>query len=254
MPPTCRLRVGVFAAAAATALALSSRSSLSSSSSAALPLLTVLPLGDSITFGCGSDAAPPDWFACCPSTSGGYRAPLWAALNGSGINASVLMVGTESDGPDWVPVEQRAHEGHPGWTISGIHGLRSIWQKLAPSVVLLTAGTNDVGQGHSNASMASDMEALLKDLRADLPAGRVFMTSILNLPDSQNPGFRNTIDYYNEVTLPPLAAKYGVDFVDINGATGMCYGPNNTLTNLCAVCNGPCGGYNPKACPPSGYS
>jgi lysophospholipase L1-like esterase len=255
MPPTYRLRVGVFAAAAATALALSSRSSSSSSSSsAALPLLTVLPLGDSITFGCGSDAAPPDWFACCPSTSGGYRAPLWAALNGSGINASVLMVGTESDGPDWVPVEQRAHEGHPGWTISGIHGLRSIWQKLAPSVVLLKAGTNDVGQGHSNASMASDMEALLKDLRADLPAGRVFMTSILNLPDSQNPGFRYTINYYNEVTLPPLAAKYGVDFVDINGATGMCYGPNNTLTNLCAVCNGPCGGYNPKACPPSGYS
>jgi hypothetical protein len=29
---------------------------------AALPVLKVLPLGDSITFGCGSDAAPPDWF------------------------------------------------------------------------------------------------------------------------------------------------------------------------------------------------
>jgi hypothetical protein len=55
----------------------------------ALPTLTILPLGDSITFGCGSDAAPPDWYACCNAASGGYRAPLWAALNGSALNASV---------------------------------------------------------------------------------------------------------------------------------------------------------------------
>jgi len=237
-----------------TARLLAAAALLAASSSSALPLLTVLPLGDSITFGCGSDAAPPDWYACCLPTSGGYRAPLWAALNGSAINASVLMVGTESEGPAWVPVEQRAHEGHPGWTISGIHGLRSIWQRLKPDVVLLMAGTNDVGQGHSNASMVSDYDALLKDLRADLPAGRIFMTSILNLPDSQHPEFRSTINFFNGATLPPLAAKYSADFVDINGATGMCYGPNNTLTNLCAVCNGPCGGYNPQACPPNGYS
>lgn len=76
-----------------------------------LPLLKILALGDSITFGCGSDAAPPNWYACCTAESGGYRAPLWAALNGSAINASVLMVGTKSSGPSWVPMEQRAHEG-----------------------------------------------------------------------------------------------------------------------------------------------
>jgi lysophospholipase L1-like esterase len=219
-----------------------------------LPQLKILALGDSITFGCGSDAAPPDWYACCLPTSGGYRAPLWAALNGSGINASILMVGTESNGPSWVPVEQRAHEGHPGWTIAGIHGLRSKWQALAPDVVLLMAGTNDVGQGHTNASMAADYDALLQDLRADLPAGRIFMTTILNLPDNAHPDFAATIPFFNRVTLPPLAAKHGADYVDINGATGMCYGPNNTLTNLCAVCNGPCGGYNPASCPPTGYS
>ena len=101
----------------------------------ALPLLTVLPLGDSITFGCGSDAAPPDWFACCTSTSGGYRAPLWAAINGSGINASVLMVGSESEGPAWVPVEQRAHEGHPGWRIDTLNDYAQSWAALKPDAI-----------------------------------------------------------------------------------------------------------------------
>jgi hypothetical protein len=28
----------------------------------AQPILKLLPLGDSITFGCGSDASPPDWY------------------------------------------------------------------------------------------------------------------------------------------------------------------------------------------------
>ena len=102
-------------------------------SSTALPQLKVLPLGDSLTFGCGSDAAPPDWYACCTATSGGYRAPLWAALNGSSINASVSMVGTVSNGPSWVPAEQRAHEGHPGWTINQIAGLKDKWVSLQVS-------------------------------------------------------------------------------------------------------------------------
>ncbi len=164
------------------------------------------------------------------------------------------MVGTESEGPDWVPEAQRAHEGHPGWTISMIAGLRSKWQALRPDVVLLMAGTNDVGQGHSNASMATDYDALLAALRSDLPSARIFVTTILALPDSRNPGYADTINFFNKVTLPPVVAKYGGDFVDINGATGMCFGPGDTRVNLCAVCNGPCGGYNPQSCPPQGYS
>ena len=80
-------------------------------SAEALATLRILPLGDSITFGCGSDAAPPDWYACCTASSGGYRAPLWAALNASVQNVSVQFVGTESNGPEWVPISQRAHEG-----------------------------------------------------------------------------------------------------------------------------------------------
>lgn len=102
--------------------------------------------------------------------------------------------------------------------------------------------------------MASDLDGLLSALRSSLPSARIFITSILALPDSAHPGFAATIAYYNSVTVPAAAAKHGAAFVDIAGATGMCYGPGSTLVNLCAVCNGPCGGFNPASCPPSGYS
>ena len=222
--------------------------------SLALPQLRILPLGDSLTLGCGSDAAPPDWFACCTPTSGGYRAPRWAALNGSSINATIQMVGTESSGPAWLPVEQRAHEGHPGWTTARIATLQPKWVSVAPDVVLLMSGTNDVGQGHANATMLADMAALLQALRASLPSARILVASIYWLPQSANfTDLSSTIRAYN-AALPGLVAKVpGAAFVDLAGATGMCFGPDDARSTLCAVCNGPCGGYNPEACPPRGY-
>jgi hypothetical protein len=209
-----------------------------------VPLVKVLPLGDSITFGCGSDAAPPNWYACCTAESGGYRAPLWAALNGSSINASVLMVGTESNGPSWMPQEQRAHEGHPGWTISRIKGLESKWVALAPDVVLLMAGTNDIGQMHPAAQIQQDMKDLLATLRTTLPLARIYVTSLLTFYSSEDPGIPQEVETYN-AALPALVAAVNGTFVDINKATGMCAPNNSTLDSLCSVCNGPCGGYNP---------
>lgn len=165
------------------------------------------------------------------------------------------MVGTESSGPSWLPVGQRAHEGHPGWTISGIKTLQSKWVSVAPDVVLLMAGTNDVGQGHTNATMLEDMTALLQALRASLPSARILVSSIYWLPQSSGfPDLSYTIRAYN-AALPGLVAGIpGAAFVDIAGATGMCFGPSDPRVTLCAVCNGPCGGYNPNACPPKGYS
>ena len=109
-----------------------------------VPLIKILPLGDSITFGCGSNAAPPDWYACCTELDGGYRLPLWVALNGSSINASIAMVGTESTGPSWAPPTAKNHEGHPGWTIKELFSLQSKWVTLNPDIVLLMIGTNDI--------------------------------------------------------------------------------------------------------------
>ena len=220
----------------------------------AVPLITILPLGDSITYGCGSNAAPPLWYACCTGLDGGYRTPLWAALNGSTINASIAMVGTETNGPNFFPPEAKYHEGHPGWTISQIGTLTSKWQALNPDIVLLMAGTNDIGQKHDNATVVSDMQALLSSLTTTLPKTKLFVTSVLNFYSSDNPFLPPSVIAFNSA-LPSLCEAVGATFVDINKITGLCAPPNDpNVDSFCAVCNGPCGGYNPAVCPPNGYA
>ena len=136
-----------------------------------------------------------------------------------------------------------------------IKGLQSKWVSVAPDVVLLMAGTNDVGQGHSNASMVADMTALLASLRTSLPSARIIVTSILWLPQAPNmTDFSFTIKQYNSALPGLVAAVPGASFLDITGATGMCFSPSDPRFTLCAVCNGPCGGYNKMSCPPFGFS
>eukprot|EP01079_Euglenida_sp_SAG-EU17-18_P006607 gene6607-6345_t len=108
----------------------------------------ILPLGDSITLGCGYSASPPDWSAVCNELSGSYRAGLWASLNAS--KADTLFVGRQDGGPAWMPPEQRAHEGHGGWTVPMLRGIANATLAAThPDAILLLAGTNDVGQSHS---------------------------------------------------------------------------------------------------------
>ena len=71
-----------------------------------------LPLGDSITWGCGTDAAPRGG-AGCVKDAGGYRVPLIWALSQAGYN--VTTMGTLKTGPSYVPEAWISHEGHPGW-------------------------------------------------------------------------------------------------------------------------------------------
>jgi hypothetical protein len=80
-------------------------------------LMKVLPLGDSITFGCGSNAEPggnPD----CADDAGGYRVPLmWSLSSAFGNATNVTTVGTLSNGPNSSPSAWLNHEGHPGLRI-----------------------------------------------------------------------------------------------------------------------------------------
>ena len=106
----------------------------------------ILPLGDSITFGCGSGKAlPPNWAVSCDALAPGYRIPLYHALRDTGFadasgNASFVMVGTQASGPSDVPAEQRAHEGHPGWTIPNIIGISKNWLPLNADFILVHLG------------------------------------------------------------------------------------------------------------------
>ena len=89
-------------------------------------------------------------------------------------------------------------------------------------------------------------------LRASLPAARILVCSILTFFDSQDPYLPASVAVYN-AAIPALAAQHGAMFVDLNAQTQLCRGPGDPLAYaMCAVCNGPCGGYNPASCPAQG--
>ena len=145
-----------------------------------LRAITLLPLGDSITCGCGSDAGPANNFtAVCPRDVGGYRVPLWASLAAAGSNIS--FVGSLRNGPAWAPPAATAHEGHPGWTTSQIIQILPTWVAYRPDVIVVHLGTNDVGQNHSLPRMLTDMTWLLGNISSALPAARVFLCTIIDM-------------------------------------------------------------------------
>ena len=72
---------------------------------------TLLPLGDSITHGCGSDTVFPAK-ADCGVDDGGYRTDLYALLVAAGH--TVTMVGSAANGPASAPAAALSNEGHPG--------------------------------------------------------------------------------------------------------------------------------------------
>lgn len=210
--------------------------------------LRILPLGDSITKGCGSDAGPSNsWTAVCQEDDvGGYRAPLWSALFAAGFNTT--MVGSYSNGPAWLPGYSRGHEGHPGITTRAITAILPTWAKTAPDIVLLTLGTNDLGQNRTLDEMTADMAALLSAATTALPRARMFLSTILKMTNSAHPEWAARVAAYN-AALPALAAASPrTTLVDVAGATGLCNSDAGPLRRLCAECNSG----SPPPCPP-GY-
>lgn len=118
--------------------------------------LTLLPLGDSLTVGGGSQNA-------------GYRGPLLELLKTDGIGTQ--FIGDAETFPGTLPLDQRRHAGHASYTtvdiaanLDGldtttyeeyggesrdphgghwITGIPDLHPPLDPDVVLLLAGTND---------------------------------------------------------------------------------------------------------------
>lgn len=206
----------------------------------------ILPLGDSITFGCGSGKAlPPQWSVNCDGSCPGYRIPLYHALKDTGFvdasgNASFVMVGTQSAGPPDVPAEQRMHEGHPGWTIPQIINIQKNWIPLNASFILAHIGTNDCGQGHPVAQMLSDMASLLAVIKTGNPSATTIVGSIINMSYNDT---RACVVAYNAglpgVVATAKAAGQSVLFADVNRRSGWCDSP--------ASPNWPCTGVHPTS-------
>ena len=113
----------------------------------AAPVVKIMPLGDSITFGCGTTCGCPAGGApyckggCgfplshfCASCAGGYRVFLERQLNASSY--AFEFVGSQGSGPP--EMKWPAHEGIPGISISSqTQRMGPLMQKFLPDIVLL---------------------------------------------------------------------------------------------------------------------
>ena len=140
---------------------------------------TYLPLGDSITWGCGNGFLPHEPDDGCEGDAASYRIPLEQA------NISIATLGSRSAGPASSPAAWRNHEGHPGWRIDQLTAIAPQWAAtLKPQVVTALVGANDCLQGDGAPVAIARMVAFLNTTLALLPStSKVLVASILDVPD-----------------------------------------------------------------------
>ena len=150
-----------------------------------------LPLGDSITWGCGNGILPHVPGGGCERDAGSYRIPAAMALEQ--WNISVQTVGSLTAGPASAPDVWQHHEGHPGWTAPQINAIAPAWSKLQPDLVTVLLGTNDCGNSSRTAGADASypiesMRVLLDTISAKLPAAKVLVASTLAMRSSVRAG------------------------------------------------------------------
>ena len=127
--------------------------------------LKIMPMGDSITEG---------------TVAGGYRAPLYTLLTADRYD--ITYVGDQQTNPSGsLPINQYHHEGIGGDTsvnlLAQIDG-SGIVQSSEPDAVLLLVGTNDIGNGASNATTDSNIAALIDDIISKDPRAHIFLSNV----------------------------------------------------------------------------
>ena len=205
------------------------------------PAATIMPLGDSITYG---QSAPQT------STPGGYRGYLAQDLSGAGTAWS--YVGSSEDNP---PLGAEAlryrHEGHPGYRVdqvaAGLDGPdaapgaaggdwltgNGVHPGARPHVVVLHIGTNDVAQafdpqgrypGGYNGSdpseraefvdhLADRLQALLGKIERLDPGARIVVCTIGPMRDTFPDPTARSYDDAIRFRVVPLERALGVRVV-----------------------------------------
>lgn len=188
-----------------------------------MPTIKIMPLGDSITVG--------------SLVPGAYRAPLWDRLTADGV--TTLFVGSQNTNPRQ-GMSSPKHEGHDSITAPGLTwGFQNQnWLAVAPNIVLLLIGTNDVGLGASFAQANTDLAWLLDLLITGRPSVKILVSTLLPRADDGE----GWVKKYNatlpaviapraaHATLVPLGAMLGLGDIDSGGIH-----PNQTGANKMAA-------------------
>jgi lysophospholipase L1-like esterase len=222
--------------------------------------IRVLPLGDSITFGCGDSLSPAcvaegRGTACtiaqspCATCAFGYRVRLFNMLNTS-QPGRWQFVGTQRTGPrDCGAQGACQHEGHPGWRTTDLSAIvNSTLAPLDPDLILLHIGTNDIGRNNYETSAqaasatSANLQMLIAQLLAAVPNTHIFLASIIAMPASchfYNHGHTANLTSQEEAynaEVPKVAAHFGgakVSFVDMKTQTGLCDMKKSNASGCC---------------------
>ena len=141
---------------------------------------TWLPLGDSITWGCGNGVLPHEPNDGCEADAASYRIPTCQGLEQT--NITVATVGSRTAGPKSAPVAWKNHEGWPGYRIDQLNAIAPTWTAFKPDVVSMLVGANDCLQGDGAPTALDRMVILLNTTATALPTSKVFIASILDVP------------------------------------------------------------------------
>ncbi|WP_328608684.1 FG-GAP-like repeat-containing protein [Amycolatopsis sp. NBC_00345] len=170
-------RLLTLAAAALVGIGGTTAVSAATPAAALGPVVRVLPLGDSITWGVGS------------ATTSSYRAPLWTMIAGQSRYAA-RFVGSQASGSLVAP----ANEGHSGYTIDEVAACVDGWVADArPDVVLLHLGINDLNRGIDVPGAPGRMRALLDRVFADRPGVAVLVLGLI----PTTPGLQDQVAAFN---------------------------------------------------------
>jgi lysophospholipase L1-like esterase len=163
--------------------------------------VTIMPLGDSITFGIGSP------------TYSSYRLALWQDLTAAGIKFS--FVGSEHSGSK--VLGQTANEGHSGWHIRQISAHIVNWLQLyQPKYVLLHIGTNDIWFHDDVTHAPQRLKLLIDQITSTLPGVTVLVAQITPLA----PQYEAQVETFNKaipgLVSAEIAAGKRVQYVDVH--------------------------------------
>jgi lysophospholipase L1-like esterase len=192
-------------------------------STPAATTVKVMPLGDSITDGY-PDTAAHNCGVTTPYSA--YQGSYRIALGQKYPAGTIQYVGSLSNGPAGM-AGGNAHEGHCGWWIKNntvtpgddLYSHIDGWLASAkPDIILLQIGTNDITNGASDQTAATNLGLLIDKITADMPDAKLLVSTIP--PLYKDPTNYNTL--LKSVVSAKITAGKHVYQVDNFGA-GLTY-------------------------------